>query len=52
MGSGAQDRIRVRLLVKCTGWIGLCLELGSLLNVGVRLRRRFRFTVRYVGCRR
>lgn len=46
LGCGARDNFRFRLSVRCTGKIGLPLELGLWFNARVSARLRFRITVR------
>lgn len=48
-GSGARDKVRVMLLVRCMGSIGLWLELWCRINVRVRARLRFSGVMCYGG---
>lgn len=46
LGRGAKIRLKVRLLARCTGRIGLRLQLGSGFNVRVIARLSFNVMVR------
>lgn len=47
-GSQARARVRIRLLVRCTGKIGLLLQLRSVCDVRVRASLSFSFVLLWV----